>query len=74
MNLKPLPGFNWEHVIWSRPDSPRPVLCSYCSAALAEDEAPLTMWDKKGFTVQFCDLCQETWWGMTTPKAEEDEC
>ena len=65
MELQPLPGFDWSAVNWGRPDSPRSVLCSYCSAVLSEEDVPLIVWDKRHFTAQFCDACQAKWWGMS---------
>jgi hypothetical protein len=64
MKFEPLPGFDWSRVIWSRPDSPRPVLCSYCSASIGEDDMPLMMWSPEGACAQFCDECSERWFGM----------
>lgn len=57
--LKFRDGFDWNRVTWSRPDSPPPVLCSYCSGALPE--APLMLWRDNGSAVSFCDTCAETW-------------
>jgi hypothetical protein len=65
MNMQPRPGFNWDHVAWGRPDSPRSALCSYCSAGIGEDDVPLIMWRPDGSAAQFCDACMKTWWGMT---------
>ena len=62
--LKTKPGFEWTKVNWGRPDSPRSVLCSYCSASLSEDDVPLIVWNKRDFTAQFCAECQAKWWGM----------
>jgi hypothetical protein len=62
--IKPKPGFDWAKVTWGRPDSPRSVLCSYCSAAIPEDSVPLMMWTKESYAAQFCEDCQRRWWGM----------
>lgn len=59
--LTPKPGFDWHHVAWGRPDSPRSALCSYCSAGIGEDDCPLILWTRKGFAAQFCDACVERW-------------
>lgn len=64
LTLSPKRGFDWSKVTWGRPDSPRSVLCSYCSAAIAEDDVPLIMWTSEGYAAQFCDACQATWFGM----------
>jgi len=65
-DLAPLPGFDWSRVTWGRPDSPVSALCSYCSAAIREDDVPLRVWNAQGFAAQFCDACQRRWWGMTS--------
>ena len=62
--LDPKPGFDWAKVTWGRPDSPRSVLCSYCSAVIPEDSVPLMMWKGDGHAAQFCDVCMKQWWGM----------
>lgn len=55
--LKTKAGFDWRRVVWSRPDSPQPSLCCYCSGALAE--APLMLWNEGGACIAFCDDCVE---------------
>jgi hypothetical protein len=72
--LAPKPGFDWSRLTWGRPDSPPSVLCSYCSAALREDDVPLTMWNKAGGSVRFCERCMQTWWGFlpNEPDAEDE--
>lgn len=62
--LKPKDGFDWNKVTWGRPDSVVSALCSYCSASIGDDEVPLRVWSKEGFAAQFCDLCQEKWFGL----------
>jgi hypothetical protein len=64
VKLEPKPGFDWARVTWGRPDSTPSVLCSYCSAAIGDDDIPLMMWNSDGYAVKFCERCQETWWGM----------
>jgi hypothetical protein len=68
--LKPKAGFKWAKLTWGRPDSPRSALCSYCSAAIGENDIPLILWDSRSYAAQFCVACQKTWWGM---KGFEDE-
>lgn len=63
VELKPKEGFDWGKVTWGRPDSPRSALCSYCSAALKDDEVPLIVWTEKHFAAQFCEKCQAKWLG-----------
>ncbi len=62
--MQPREGFDWAKVTWGRPDSPRSVLCSYCSAVIGADEVPLILWQADGKAAQFCDKCMATWWGM----------
>jgi hypothetical protein len=64
MKLEPKPGFDWGHVAWGRPDSPRSVLCSYCSARIGKDDMPLRLWQADGHAAQFCDHCQRRWFGL----------
>jgi hypothetical protein len=62
--LKPKEGFDWSRITWGRPDSPPSVLCSYCSASIGEDDVPLIMSSREGWTARFCDACQKRWWGF----------
>jgi hypothetical protein len=62
--LTPKPGFDWRKVTWGRPDSPVSALCSYCSAAIHEDEMPLRVWKEDGHAAQFCEKCQAKWFGL----------
>lgn len=62
--IEPRPGFDWDRVTWGRPDSVVSVLCSYCSASIGEDEIPLRVWTSDGHAAQFCEACQERWWGL----------
>ena len=52
-------GFNWRRVTWSRPDSPPPALCSYCSGPLPE--VPLMLWREDGAALSLCDPCVTAW-------------
>jgi hypothetical protein len=70
--LAPKAGFDWKKLTWGRPDSLPSVLCSYCSASIGEDDVPLILWNKEGWTVRFCDVCQERWWGLQSFKDEPD--
>jgi hypothetical protein len=62
--FEPKAGFDWAKVTWGRPDSPRSVLCSYCSAVIRDGEVPLIMWKDDGHAAQFCDACMKQWWGI----------
>jgi hypothetical protein len=64
VEIKPKPGFDWKKLTWGRPDSVPTALCSYCSAVLPEDDAPLIMSNAEGLTVRFCDKCMKDWWGL----------
>lgn len=64
MQLRPKPGFDWNHVSWGRPDSPPSVLYSYCSAGIPEGSVPLILWKADGSAARFCDACSAKWWGM----------
>lgn len=55
--LKFKPEFDWGRVAWSKPDSPRSPLCSYCQGALPE--VPLMLWRENGSAMQLCDPCVE---------------
>lgn len=65
-------GFDWGKVTWGRPDSPPSVLCSYCSAAIGEDDVPLMTWTAEGFAAQFCEACMVTWFGFA-PRVDEGD-
>jgi hypothetical protein len=54
MNEKP---FDWSRITWGRPDSPPTVVCSSCSAALSENDVPLILWNKAGYSARFCPRC-----------------
>ena len=64
LTMRPRPGFDWGRVAWGRPDSPRSAVCSYCFAAIGEDDVPLIMWSADGHAAQFCDACVERWFGF----------
>ena len=73
MKLEPKPGFDWSHVTWGRPDSPRSALCSYCSAAIQEKSVPLIMWNAESYAAQFCAVCQQRWWGLVGLETFDEE-
>lgn len=62
--LKPTDDFDWKLVVWGAPDDTVAENCSYCGEPLGEDEMPLIMWNKAGWTVQFCENCQRKYWGL----------
>jgi hypothetical protein len=64
MTLKPSTGFDWHHVAWGHPDSPRSFLCSYCSAPIGEEDVPLMLTAGDGRVAQFCNDCMMKWWGL----------
>lgn len=61
--LSPKAGFDWGHVAWGHPDSPRSFLCSYCSAPIDRDDVPLMLCASEGRVAQFCEKCIKEWWG-----------
>lgn len=62
--IHPKPGFDWSRVAWGRPDSPVSAVCSYCFAAIGENDIPLRLSSEDGHAAQFCDACMEKWWGF----------
>jgi hypothetical protein len=68
MIIQPKPGFDWNHVAWGKPDSPRSALCSYCSDGIPDASVPLIMCRPDGHVAQFCDACMCKWWGFDTRK------
>lgn len=60
------PEFKPERLVWSKPDSPPPVICSYCSGALPE--VPLTMWKDDGAAISFCDDCVKAHISLERPR------
>jgi hypothetical protein len=67
--LKPQAGFNWALVNWGAPDQRRTDRCSYCEAVFPDDDddpgfVPLILWNREGWTAEFCDTCQRKWWGL----------
>jgi hypothetical protein len=44
-------------VVWSKPDAPRPSVCSSCFGPLPR--VPLTMWTEDGHAASFCDTCAD---------------
>lgn len=64
MELTPRNGFDWNRVVWGKPDSVVSAVCSYCFTAIGEDDIPLRCWKKDGHAAQFCDDCQRKYWGL----------
>lgn len=62
--LQPKSGFDWSKVRWGGPRQRRTTRCSYCSNPLDEETVPLILWKSDGSAAEFCDACQETWWGF----------
>lgn len=63
--IEPKPGFDWSKVKWGAPTDRTTEHCSYCGAAMDEDDVPLIMWSElTGDTCQFCIDCQSKWWGF----------
>jgi len=52
----------WIDLAWSRPDSPRPVICSKCKGALSE--LPLMLWLNDGSDISICEACVEKWMAL----------
>jgi len=63
--VRPSPGFNWSAVSWGGPDQSRSDQCSYCDAPFRDDEIPLMMWNRDKWCAEFCEACQEAWWGLS---------
>ena len=66
LTIRLRPGFDWGRVAWGRPDSPVSAVCSYCFAAIGDDDIPIRVSKPDGMTAQFCDACVEKW--LTTSK------
>jgi hypothetical protein len=46
----------WDRVVWSKPQSPRPSLCSLCFGGV--EDVPLMLWKADGSCAQFCRECE----------------
>lgn len=71
--LTPTGDFNWMAVSWGGPDEVPAETCSYCDAAMGEEEVPLILWNREGWAARFCTACQGRYWGLRTiddPQAE----
>jgi hypothetical protein len=49
----------------------RTASCSYCGDPFPTEEqdpefVPLILWNDDGWTAEFCDHCQATWFGVQT--------
>ena len=73
------PGFNAMLINWGAPDQVRTDRCSYCGDIFPTEEEddgfiPLIMWNAEGWTAEFCEHCQVTWFGLQTfPELPEEE-
>lgn len=70
IKLRPIGDFDWTAVSWGGPHERVALTCSYCDAVLGEDEMPLMFWNRDGWAAQFCEACQQTYWGLTYPDNE----
>lgn len=73
MTLKPTAEFDPNLVSWGGPNQARTETCSYCEQPLGEDEIPLMLWNKDGWCAEFCEKCQERYWGMIMCNDPEDD-
>ena len=65
MALTPSDDFRWSKVLWDHPDEPvSGDVCSYCRNDIDEDDIPLQVWTKDKWGAQFCDACQEKYFGL----------
>lgn len=62
--LQPKAGFDWTRVRWTGPLAPADDTCSYCSAAIPEDDVPLRLWTDDHSAAVFCRACMREWWGI----------
>jgi hypothetical protein len=66
--LRPKPGFNPLLINWGGPNERRTDRCSYCGDKFPTEEdpdfVPLIFWTDDGWCAEFCDHCQERWFGM----------
>jgi len=46
-----------ERIVWSRPDSVSPAICSICFGALPAVLVPFRLWKPDGTAAAFCDPC-----------------
>jgi hypothetical protein len=69
--LTPAPGFDWLKVRWSRTAED---VCSYCKAAIGEDEVPLRLFrgPHGELGAVFCKACMKRWWGMESFDEDDD--
>ena len=64
--MEPKSGFDWSRVRWTGPLAPVDDTCSYCGAAIPDDEIPLRLWTPDSSAAAFCRACQSAWWGIVT--------
>lgn len=65
MTLTPKPGFDPLLIRWGAPDEVVDDKCSYCDAAIDDDDVPLRIWNDAGWGAVFCDHCMVKWWGFS---------
>lgn len=63
-SLMPKQGFDWSRVRWSGPLAPVDDTCSYCGAAIPEEDVPLRLWSATSAAAVFCEGCMREWWGF----------
>jgi hypothetical protein len=54
-------GFDPTLLSWGGPTEPVTEQCSICDAAFGKDDAPLIMWNERGWCVRLCDRCVDRW-------------
>lgn len=73
MSLQPTPEFNWAQVSWGGPKQRRTEVCSYCDQPLGEEDIPLMLWNEAGWCAEFCEVCQEKYWGAIMCDGADDD-
>jgi hypothetical protein len=58
-------AFDWTAVSWGGPDQPAATECAVCDAPLPEDDVPLILWSRNGWSARFCAACQQRFWGTS---------
>jgi hypothetical protein len=62
-------------ISWGGPDERRTEICSYCDEPLPDNDdfVPLILTRGDGWCAEFCEKCQERWWGFHIVRDEGDE-